>query len=73
MSTLFHLEQTFLCFILAVELINFQSKGVPAVWMLFKTLEDQDLFPSHATKFLCNPLLSQRKTVQITAYMAILL
>jgi len=44
MSTLFHFEQTFLCSILAVELIHFQSKGGPAVQMLFKALEDQNLF-----------------------------
>lgn len=73
LSALFHFEQTFLCFIPAIEVINFQSKGGPAVWMLFKALADQDFFPSHATKFLCNPLLSQHKTVQITVYMAILL
>lgn len=72
-STLFHFEQTCLRFILAIELIDFQSKGGPSVWMLFKALEDQDLFLSHTTKFFCNPLLSQRKTVQITAYTAILL
>lgn len=73
LSTLFHFEQTFLYFIPAIEVINFQSKGGPSVWMLFKALADQDFFPSHTTKFLCNPLLSQHKTVQITVYMAILL
>lgn len=55
MSTLFHFEPTFPCFILAIELINFQSKGGLAVWMLFKAMEDQDLFLSHATNFLCKP------------------
>lgn len=56
-----------------MELINFQSKGGLVVWMLFKAMEDQDLFLSHATNFLCNPFLSQCKTVQIAAYVVMLL
>lgn len=40
---------------------------------MFKALEDQDLFPSYTIKFLCSPFLSQHKTVQITACVAVFL